>query len=86
MDYFSREDLAFLVVEGLRGDNDVTVMNRLKQSNENKITMGFWRLGKPTDNAFIELFNGSLWDEYLNVHWSLFLEHIQDKIEQWRAE
>jgi putative transposase len=71
----------FSVEEGLR-DDDVTVMNRLKQPHENNITMGFSRLWKPTDNAFI----GSLWDECLNVHWLLSLEYVQDKREQWRAE
>src|SRR5665213_23041 len=29
----------------------------------------FSRPGKPTDNAFIETFNGSLCDECLNIHW-----------------
>lgn len=35
----------------------------------NKVTLEFSRPGKPTDNAFIESFNGSLRDECLNVHW-----------------
>jgi putative transposase len=29
----------------------------------------FSRPGKPTDNAFIETFNGTLRDECLNIHW-----------------
>jgi putative transposase len=29
----------------------------------------FSRPGKPTDNAHIEMFNGSLRDECLNLHW-----------------
>jgi len=29
----------------------------------------FSRQEKPTDNAFIETFNGSLRDECLNIHW-----------------
>ena len=29
----------------------------------------FSRPGKPTDNCFIETFNGSLRDECLNIHW-----------------
>lgn len=48
--------------------------------------MDFSRPGKPTDNAFIESFNGSLRDECLNVHWFLSLEDAQEKIEHWRQE
>ena len=35
----------------------------------NKVILEFSRPGKPTDNAYIESFNGSLRDECLNVHW-----------------
>lgn len=35
---------------------------------EHGVTLDFSRPGKPTDNAFIESFNGSLRDECLNVH------------------
>jgi len=48
--------------------------------------MDFSRPGKPTDNAFIESFNGSLRDECLNIHWFLSLEDAQEKIEHWRQE
>jgi len=53
---------------------------------ENQVTMDFSRPGKPTDNAFIESFNGSLRDECLNVHGFLSLEDTQEKIEHWRHE
>ncbi len=42
--------------------------------------------GKPTDNPFIESFNGSLRDECLNIHWFLSLEDAQDKLDNWRRE
>ena len=42
--------------------------------------------GNPTDNAFIESFNGSLRDECLNVHWFLSLADARDKIERWRQD
>ena len=35
---------------------------------DNKVTLDFSRPGKPTDNAFIESFNGSFRDECLNVN------------------
>ncbi|GAB2880507.1 hypothetical protein GCM10027202_06430 [Microvirgula curvata] len=50
---------------------------------EQGITLGFSRPGKPTDNAFIESFNGSLRDGCLNVHWFLSLADARDKIERW---
>ena len=37
---------------------------------ENVVRLDFSRPGKPTDNAFIESFNGRLRDECLNAHWS----------------
>lgn len=51
---------------------------------ENGVTLDFSRPGKPTDNAFIESFNGRLRDECLNVHWFLSLADAQAKIEAWR--
>lgn len=50
------------------------------------MTLAFSRPGKPTDNAFIESFNGSLRDECLNVHWFLSLEDAQMKVENWRQD
>ena len=34
-----------------------------------QVRLDFSRPGKPTDNCFVETFNGSLRDECLNVHW-----------------
>lgn len=53
---------------------------------ENQVTMDFSRPGKPTDNPFIESFNGSFRDECLNTNWFLSLEDAQEKIETWRQE
>lgn len=46
----------------------------------------FSRPGKPTDNAFIETFNGSLRDECLNIHWFQTLAEARCLIEAWRIE
>ena len=51
---------------------------------ENGVTMDYSRPGTPTDNPFIESFNGSFRDECLNAHWFLSLEDAQEKIEAWR--
>jgi putative transposase len=49
-------------------------------------TLNFSRPGKPTDNAFIESFNGRLRDECLDTHWFLSLEDARSKIEAWRRD
>lgn len=46
----------------------------------------FSRPGKPTDNCFIETFNGSLRDECLNVHWFSSLAEVQAVVETWRVD
>ena len=44
----------------------------------------FSRPGKPTDNAFIEAFNGRFRVECLNQHWFMSLEDARQKMEAWR--
>jgi hypothetical protein len=46
----------------------------------------FSRPGKPTDNCFIESFNGSLRDECLNVHWFESMEEARARTEAWRID
>jgi putative transposase len=53
---------------------------------ENRVTLDFSRPGKPTDNAFVESFNGSFRDECLNVNWLQSLGDARAKIENWRRE
>ena len=53
---------------------------------EHQVTMDFSRPGRPTDNPFIESFNGSFRDECLNIHWFLSLADAREKIENWRVE
>jgi putative transposase len=53
---------------------------------ENEVTLDFSRPGKPTDNAFIESFNGSFRDECLNANWFQSLSDAKAKIDAWRKE
>jgi putative transposase len=53
---------------------------------ENHVTLDYSRPGRPTDNPFIESFNGSLRDECLNTNWFLSLEDARCKIESWRRD
>lgn len=48
------------------------------------VTLDFSRPGKPTDNAFIEAFNGRSRAECLNAHWFLSLADAAEKLEAWR--
>ena len=57
-----------------------------KWAYENRVTLDFSRPGKPTDNPFIESFNGSFRDECLNTNWFLSLDDAKEKIETWRME
>ena len=43
------------------------------------VTLDFSRPGKPTDNAFIEAFNGRFRVECLNAHWFMSLADAQQK-------
>jgi putative transposase len=52
----------------------------------NRVTLDFSRPGKPTDNAFVESFNGRLRDECLNTHWFLSLDDARAKLEAWRRD
>ena len=51
---------------------------------EQGITLDYSRPGKPTDNPFIESFNGSVRDECLNTHWFRTLDDARSKLEDWR--
>lgn len=53
---------------------------------ENNVFLDFSRPGKPTDNPFIESFNGSFRDECLNVNWFLSIEDATQKIQLFKVE
>lgn len=53
---------------------------------KNDVTLDFSRPGKPTDNAFIESFNGKFRAECLNAHWFLGLDDAREKLEAWRRD
>ena len=50
------------------------------------VTLDFSRSEKPTDNAFIESFNGRLRGECLNQHWLSSLDEARAVIEAWRDD
>ncbi len=52
----------------------------------NKVELDYSRPGKPTDNAFIESFNGKVRQECLNQHWFLSLAAAKTKLSSWRED
>lgn len=53
---------------------------------QNGVKIDFSRPGKPTDNAFVESFNGTLRHECLNAHWFATLADAKALIQAWRQE
>jgi len=52
----------------------------------NGVKLHFIQPGKPTQNAYIESFNGKFRDECLNEHVFTSLHDAQQKIETWRQD
>jgi putative transposase len=52
----------------------------------NNVTLDFSRPGKPTDNAFVESFNGKIRAECIDQNWFLSLDDARSKCEAYRRE
>jgi len=52
----------------------------------NQVKIDFSRPGKPTDNAYVESFNGTLRSECLEAHWFAGPAEAVKRIESWRRE
>lgn len=55
-------------------------------AHENQVQLHFIRPGKPTENAYIESFNGRLRDECLNTNIFYTLDDARKIIEEWRFD
>ena len=55
-------------------------------AHENNVVIDYSRPGKPTDNPFIESFNGSFRDECLSTNWFLSIDDAKEKIEAFRQD
>ncbi len=53
---------------------------------QNGVRIDYSRPGKPTDNAHVESFNGTLRAECLDAHWFTTLTEARQLIEAWRCE
>jgi transposase InsO family protein len=72
----------------LRTDNALEFCGRamMTWAHERGLALRLIEPGKPTQNAYIESFNGRLRDECLNEHWFTSLAHAQAVVEAWRRE
>ena len=50
------------------------------------VEMDFSRPGKPTDNAFIEAFNGTFRRECLSQHWFVSLDDVRETLSLWKDD
>lgn len=53
---------------------------------EHSVELRLIQPGKPTQNGFIESFNGRFRDECLNEHWFSDILHIRKTINDWRQD
>lgn len=53
---------------------------------QHSVILKLIQAGKPTQNAYIESFNGKFRDECLNEHWFRDLSHARDLISLWRMD
>ncbi len=51
----------------------------------NNVRLDFSRPGKPTENAYIESFNGRVRQECLNQHWFTTMDEVQRILDIWRV-
>lgn len=53
-------------------------------SRDTGVKLGFIQPGKPTQNAFVESFNGKFRNECLNQHWFRSIEEAKSTVDEWR--
>ena len=76
------------VPQRIKVDNGPEFVSRALDAwaHVNNVKLEFSRPGKPTDNPYIESFNGRLRAECLNQHWFETLSEARQEIESWRVD
>jgi len=74
--------------DGITVDNGPELRGRALDSwaFDHGVNLWFIDPGKPTQNAYIESFNGRFREECLNLHWFINLAESQRIIEDWRVD
>jgi putative transposase len=65
---------------------ELTSLAMLRWAAEHRVRLHHIAPGKPTQNAFIESFNGRFRDECLNEHEFVTLDEAREIIEEWRLD
>ena len=73
------------VFESIEGSESIA-SDLDRWASQRGVALDVSRPGKPTDNAFAELFNGKLRAECLNAHWFLSLDDARSMCEAWRRD
>jgi hypothetical protein len=70
----------------LRSDNGTEFRSRYFKAwcAIRRIELDYIAPGRPTQNGYVESFNGKLRDECLNLYWFHNLNEAKDRIESWR--
>jgi putative transposase len=73
-------------LEYIRVDNGPGVISKSLEfwAYQEGVRLQLSRPVKPTDNAYIESFNGNFRDECLQTNWFLYLDDAKEKIETWQ--
>ena len=76
------------VPAAIQVDNGTEFTSRVvdQWAYQHQVALHFIELGKPTQNAFIESFNGKFRDECLNQNWFVDLRDAREVIEAWRVD
>jgi putative transposase len=74
--------------ESLRCDNGSEFTSQLVDlwAYQHQVRLDYSRPGKPTDNAYVESFDGTFRDECLNAHWFESIADARSIVESWRLE
>ena len=88
VDTLARVTAIYGVPKTIRVDNGPEFISRDLDlwAWSNKVTLDFSRPGKPTDNAFVESFNGKVRAECIDQNWFLSLDDARSKCEAYRIE
>lgn len=72
----------------IRSDNGPEFISKAVEqwAYEHGVNWDFIQPGKPTENAYVESFNGRFRDECLNENWFTTLGDARQKIEEWRQD
>ena len=64
---------------------ELTCQAMLFWSEERSVKLQFIQPGKPTQNAFVESFNGKFREYCLDMHWFRNLDEARAEIDRWRT-